>query len=94
MLVPLGRPVDTTCFEDADHASNTVTRISHTGIMIFAQNALIKTYSKRQNTVESSTYGSELVALRISRDLIVTLRLKLKSIGVPLIGATNVYCDN
>ena len=94
MPVPLGRPVDTTCFEDADHASNVVTQRSHTGIMLFVQNALIKTYSKRQNTVESSTFGSELVALRIARDLIVELRLKLKSIGVPLLGATNVYCDN
>ena len=94
MLQPLGRPVDTTCFDDADHASNTVTQRSHTGIMLFVNNALIKSYSKRQNTVESSTFGSELVALRISRDLIVELRLKLKSIGVPLLGPTNVYCDN
>ena len=44
--------------------------------------------------MESSTYGSELVALRIARDLIVALRIKLKSIGVPLLGPTNVYCDN
>ena len=94
MPQPLGKPVDTTCFEDADHASNTVTQRLHTGIMLFVNNALIKSYSKRQNTVKSSTFGSELVALRILRDLIVELRLKLKSIGVPLLGPTNVYCDN
>ncbi len=44
--------------------------------------------------MESSTYGSELVALRIAHDFIVALRIKLKSIGVPLLGPTNVYCDN
>ena len=57
-------------------------------------NALIKSFSKRQNTVESSTFGSELVALRIARDLIVETRIKLKWIGVPLAGPTDVYCDN
>ena len=94
MPEPLGVPVDTTVFVDADHASNVVTRRSHSGIMLFVQNALIRAYSKRQNTVESSTFSSELVAMRIARDLIVETRLKLKSIGCPLVGPTNMYCDN
>ena len=34
------------------------------------------------------------MALRICRDLVVTLRLKLRSIGVPIDGPTNVLCDN
>ena len=34
------------------------------------------------------------MALRIARDLIVELRIKLKSIGVPLKGPMDVYCDN
>ena len=94
MPEPLGEPVITSCFVDADHAGNVVTRRSHTGILLFVNNALIKAYSKRQNTVESSTFGSELVALRIARDLIVELRIKLKCFGVPLDGPTNVMCDN
>ena len=57
-------------------------------------NALIISFSKKQNTVESSTYGSELVAMRILKDRIVALRIKLMSIGVPLKGPTNVLCDN
>ena len=68
MPEPLGVPMDTTVFVDADHASNVVTRRSHSGVMLFAQNALIRSYSKRQNTVESSTFSSELVAMRIARD--------------------------
>ena len=51
-------------------------------------------FSKKQNTVEASTYGSELVALRQVRDKIIELRLKCKSIGLPLDGPTDVYCDN
>ena len=94
MPEPLGKPVMTSCFVDSDHASNVVTRRSHSGIFIFVNNALIKSFSKRQNTVESSTFGSELVAARIARDMIVELRIKLKLFGVPLLGPTNVFCDN
>ena len=34
------------------------------------------------------------MALRIARDLIVELRIKVRSIGVPLKGPTGVYCYN
>ena len=91
---PLGRPVSMTGFVDSDHASNVVTRRSHTGYLLFIMNALIVSFSKRQNTVESSTYGSELVAMRVLRDKVVELRIKCKSLGIPLMGPANVYCDN
>ena len=94
MPEPLGCPVSMTAFVDADHASNVVSRRSHTGYFLFIMNALMCSFSKKQNTVESSTYGSELVALRIVRDRIVAMRIKCKSIGVPLMGPANVYCDN
>jgi hypothetical protein len=90
----LGLPVAIACFVDANHAGNVLTRRSHTGIIIFIQNAPIIWYSKKQNTVESSTFGSELVALRVARDLIAALRIKLKLFGVPLDGPASVMCDN
>ena len=55
---------------------------------------MIKAFSKKQNTVEASTYGSEMVTMRISRDFIVEMRIKLKMFGCPIHGAANVYCDN
>ena len=61
MPEPLGQPVMQSAFVDSDHAGNVVTRRSHTGYFIFLNNAMIVSFSKRQNTVESSTYGSELV---------------------------------
>jgi hypothetical protein len=94
MPEPLGHPVQITMFVDANHANNVVTRRSHTGIFIFVQNAMIIPYSKRQNTVESATFGSELVAMRTGKDLIVALRIKIKMFGCPLAGPANVYCDN
>lgn len=71
-----------------------MTRRSHTGIFLFVQNAPILAYSKRQNTVEAATFGSEFVALRICKELIVALRYKLRMFGVPIDGPTNVFCDN
>ena len=94
MPVPLGNAVSMACFVDADHAGNKVTRRSHTGIMIFLQNAPILAFSKRQNTCESSSYGSELVAMRIARDLVSALRIKLKCFGIPIVGPCSVFCDN
>lgn len=98
---PRGRPVRINCFVDANHAGNLLTRRSHTGIIIYVQNAPIIWYSKRQNTVESSSFGSEFVALRIAKELIVALRFKLRSFGVPIEGPHEdpggpalVHCDN
>ena len=79
---------------DADHAGCRVTRRSHTGIIIFVNRAPILWYSKRQNTVESSTFGSEFLAMRQATDMIEGLRYKLRMMGIPVDGATNVFCDN
>ena len=94
MPIPLGNPMNMACFVDADHAGNKVTRRSHTGIIIFLQNAPIQVFSKRQNTCESSSYGSELVAMRIARDLVSAMRIKLKCFGIPIAGPTSMFCDN
>ena len=67
----LGELVTTYTLFDSYYASNVVTRISHTVIILFVCNGIIKAFRKRHNTVESSTFGSELVAPRISRDLII-----------------------
>jgi hypothetical protein len=91
---PRGNVVSTHCFVDADHAGNRVTRRSQTGILLFICRAVVLWYSKRQNTVETSTFGSEFVAMRIAVELIEALRYKLRMFGVPLDGPTNVFCDN
>lgn len=95
MPEPLGNPVTLHGFVDANHAGNVVTRRSHTGgILLFVQNSPIQWLSKRQNTVETSTFGSEFVALRAARDMIISMRYKLRMFGVPMDGPAQVYCDN
>ena len=94
MPPPRGHFVSTHCFVDADHASNTVTRRSQTGILIFLNRAPIVWYSKRQNTVETSTFGSEFIAMRTAVEHIESLRYKLRMFGIPIEGPTNVFCDN
>jgi len=71
-----------------------VTRRSHTGIFIFVNCALITWFSKRQNTVESSTFGSEFIALKTAVVLIEGLRYKLRMFGIPIDGSASVLCDN
>ena len=94
MPEPKGDSVIMTCYVDADHAGNLATRRSHTGIIIFLNNTPIQWYSRRQNTVEASTFGSEFNALRIAVEMIEALRYKLRMFGIPIDGPTNVFCDN
>ncbi len=91
---PRGKAVSTHCFVDANLAGDTVTRRSQMGILLFVNKAPITWLSKRTNTVESSTFGSELVAMRSAVDLIEGLRYKLRMFGIPIEGPTDIFCDN
>ena len=95
MPKPRGNMMSTHCFVDASHGSDRATRRSQTGILIFCNKAPILWHSKRQNTVEASTFGSEFQAmLKNAVELIESLRYKLRMFGVPIDGPTNVFCDN
>ena len=93
MPPPRGNPMSTHCFVDASHGSDRTTRRSQTGILIFCNRAPIIWYSKRQNTVEASTFGSEFQAMKNAVELIEALRYKLRMFGIPVDGATNIFCD-
>ena len=79
-----GEEVDITAFVDADHAGNLVTRRSHTGILIFVNMAPVYWYSKRQNTVETSTFGSEFVAMKQCTEYVRGLRYRMRMMGIPV----------
>ena len=70
---PLAHRVTTTCYIDASHVGCQVTHHSHTGVLIFVNRALIIWYSKQQNTVESSTFGSEFIVMKMVIELIEAL---------------------
>ena len=73
-----------TDYVDAEHAHDLVTRRSITGILLILNNIPVRLVSKCQKTVETSTYGSELVSSRISTELILEVRFMLRSLGVDL----------
>ena len=83
-----------TVYVDADHAHDQVTRRSVTGILLFINNTLIRAYTKRQRTVETSTYGSELVASRIATEMVMEYRYVLRSLGVEIDGPALMLGDN
>ena len=58
----LGRLATLTCYVDADHAQDKLTRKLVTGIVLLVNNTPLTWVCKRQKTVETSTYSSELVA--------------------------------
>ena len=94
MPTPYGKGVDINVFVDADHAGNRVTRRSHTGVIIYCNMAPIITYSKKQNTIETSTFGSEFLAMKTATELIEGLKYKLRMFGVPINGPARIFCDN
>eukprot|EP00980_Cylindrotheca_fusiformis_P025121 scaffold13124_cov73-Cylindrotheca_fusiformis.AAC.1 len=97
MPAPRGAPVTITAYVDASHAANKVTRKSHSGFVIFVNRAPIQWYSKRQQTVESSAFSSEFIAMKVCLESIQALRYKkLRMFGVPLMddGPAHVFCDN
>ena len=71
-----------------------ITGKSATGIIHMINKTPIEWYSKRQATVETSTYGSEFVAARIATEQIIDLRYTLRMFGVLLDGPAWMFGDN
>ena len=66
----LGKYVVIKAYLDDNHAGNMVNRRSYYGIIVYVTNAHIICYSKQQNKVEASSFGSNCFALRISTEMI------------------------
>ena len=51
-------------YVDSDHAGNMVTRRSRTRFLIFPNSAPIFWWSKKQNILETRSFGAELIAMK------------------------------
>jgi hypothetical protein len=89
-----GPRVMMTVYVGADHAHDLVTRRSITGILVMLNNTPIRWISKRQKTVETSSYGSELVASMIATELFLEARYLIWSLEVALDGSGLMLEDN
>ena len=94
MLKPLRESIKITAFIDSDHAGNLLMQRSQTGHIIFCNQSPILWYSKCQNTIEASTFGTEFVRARTCLKAIEALRFKLHKFGIPVKGPADVLCDN
>ena len=83
-----------TCYVDADHARDKVTRKSVTGIVLLMNNTPIVAISKRQKTDETSSFGSEMIAARIAVELLVEWRYKMRMLGLQVEDKSWLVGDN
>ena len=81
-------------FVDSDHASDIKIRRSRTEFLVYLQSALIYWSSKKQTLVETSSFGSEFMAMKTATEYVRGLRYKLCQMGIPINGPTFVYSDN
>ena len=78
-------------YVDSDHVGNLVTPRSHTYIFIDLNNSLIILFSKWNNTVEYSSFGSKFVGLRTATELMVSLRYILSIFGIHIGGPADFF---
>ena len=64
------------------------------GVLIYLNRAPTIWFSKKQNSVETASFGSKFTALKIGVELINGLRYKLRMMGVPIDGHAHVRADN
>ena len=93
---PRGKPVTLTAYVDASHAANRKNRRSHSGFIVFMNRSPVMWYSKRQQTVETSSFSAEYIAMKVCVETIQQLRFKLRMFGIPMIDdePSYVLCDN
>jgi hypothetical protein len=91
---PLGKPVLTTSYFDANLYADLLTGRSVTGVLHFLNQFPIDWHSKRQSTVATATFGSEFVAARTCTEQIIELRLVLRYLGVPIKDVSYAFGDN
>ena len=91
---PLIDEIAITCFVDSDHAHDTVTRRSITGLVIFLGRTPVLFQSKRQGAIETSTYSSEFCAMKTAVEEAHALRYMMRCLGVKVEHATPILGDN
>ena len=91
---PLVDEMAITVFVDSDHAHDKMTRRSMTGMIIFVGRTPVYYSSKRQTSIETSTYGAEFCAMRQATEETIAVRYMLRCLGVRVETPTIVAGDN
>ena len=91
---PLGKAVTSTTTDDANLNHCLATERSLTGCLHIVSHTLLDSYSERQATVETATYGSEFVASKTATEQIIDLKHTLRYLGVPIRTKSYLFGDN
>jgi hypothetical protein len=94
MPTPRGKMMRTTTYADANLMHDLVTGRSMSGILHFVNQTPIQWFAKKQNTVETATYGSEFMVARQATEQILDLRYTLRMMGIPIDGKSWLFGDN
>ena len=79
---------------DVDHAADTVMRRSSTGFLMYLDSGPVYWWSKKQTGMESSSFGSEFIAMKQCCEYIRGLRYMLRMMGIPVVGPAYIYGDS
>ena len=99
-ILPINKPEERghgfkiRAFVDSDHAGNSLTRRSRTGFIVYLNNAPVYWSSKRQTSVQTSSFGSEFIAMKECCEYLRGLRYKLRMMGIPCDFPSYIYGDN
>ncbi len=94
MPTPHGPSMTIRVYVDSDHAGDLITRCSCTGFIVFLNNSPIYWSSKKQGSCETSTFGSEFVAMKQATEYVRGLRFKLRMFGITVDEPAFVFGDN
>ena len=91
---PLGKEFLLRAYVDSDHAGEKLTRRSRTGFIVYMNSAPIHWMTKKQTAVETSSFGSEFMAMKHCTEYLRGLRYKLRMMGIPVNNPVFLYGDN
>ena len=63
-------------------------------MLLLCNRSPIVSHSKKQGSIETSTFGSEFMAMKTAIELVEGLRYKLRMMGCPIDGPTYIKADN
>jgi hypothetical protein len=92
--VPQGKDMRTITYQDANLYHDLVTGRAMSGIIHFVRQTPAISFCKKQQSVETATYGSEFMVTRQSAKQIIDLHNTLCMMGKPLDGPSWMLGDN
>ena len=94
MPTPKGKSIRITTYNDANLMHDFITGRSMSGVLHFINQTPVQWFAKKQNVVETATYGSEFMVARQATEQIMDLRYTLRMLGIPIDGPAWLFGDN